>query len=91
MRAHRNPTRMRAIERAAEDLIRRYRSLCPACARPGFDVTERVRGLPCRQCGEPTSVFLAERLTCLGCGYNLEQRASAAATTDSSRCELCNP
>jgi hypothetical protein len=47
MRAHRNPTRMAAIERAAQDLVRRYMSRCPACAWPGFDVTERIAGLPC--------------------------------------------
>jgi hypothetical protein len=30
MRAHRNPTRMAAIERAAQDFVRRYLSRCPA-------------------------------------------------------------
>ena len=54
MRAHRNPTRMRAIERAACDLVRRFRSQCPVCTHPGFDVTERTPGLPCEWCGEPT-------------------------------------
>ena len=64
MRAHRNPTRMRAIERAASDLVRRFRSQCPACAHPGFDVTERISGLPCEWCGEPTQVIRTEVLTC---------------------------
>jgi hypothetical protein len=43
MRAHRNPTRMRAIKRATLDLVRRFRSPCPVCAAPGFAVTERPR------------------------------------------------
>ncbi|GAB0120131.1 hypothetical protein Acid7E03_42030 [Acidisoma sp. 7E03] len=43
MRAHRNPTRMAAIARATRDLVRRFHSRCPACAYPGFDVTERFR------------------------------------------------
>ena len=53
MRAHRNPTRMRAIERAASDLVRRFHSTCPTCCHPGFDVTERTR-LPCEWRGLPT-------------------------------------
>jgi hypothetical protein len=66
MRANRNPTRMRAIERAASDLVRRFRSQCPACAHPGFDVTERT-GLPCEWCGLPTHVVRTEVLTCSAC------------------------
>jgi hypothetical protein len=50
MRARRNPTRMRAIRRATIDLVRLYRSPCPKCARPVFDVSERLAGLPCSWC-----------------------------------------
>ena len=91
MRAHRNPTRMRAIERAASDLVRRFRSRCPACAHPGFDVTERIPGLPCEWCGEPTHVIRAEVLTCQACEYRLERAATSATTADPGRCESCNP
>ena len=91
MRAHRNPTRMRAIERASSDLVRRFRSRCPACAHPGFDVTERIAGLPCEWCGEPTHVIRAEVLTCQACDYRLERPATSATTADPGRCESCNP
>lgn len=91
MRAHRNPTRMLAIKRAASDLVRRFRSQCPACAHPGFDVTERIAGLPCEWCGEPTHVIRAEVLACQACDYRLERPATSATTADPGRCESCNP
>ncbi len=91
MRAHRNPMRMEAIGRAAEDLVRRFRSQCPACARPGFDVTERIAGLPCADCGAPTQVIRLEVLTCAACGHRLERPAGTEATADPGRCGTCNP
>lgn len=90
MRAHRNPTRMRAIKRATVDLIRRCRSLCPQCHRPGFAVTERLPGLPCSGCGAPTHVTRAEIRLCAGCAYRSEQTIAASAA-DPSRCDYCNP
>ena len=91
MRAHRNPTRMRAIERAASDLVRRFRSQCPACAHPGFDVTERIPGLPCKWCCEPTNVICLEVLTCQACHHRQERPATNATSADPGRCEKCNP
>lgn len=91
MRAHRNPTRMRAIKRATCDLVRRFRSQCPACALPGFDVTERIAGLPCECCGEPTRVIRAETLTCQACDYRQERPVTSAMTADPGRCGICNP
>ena len=90
MRAHRNPTRMRAIERATLDLIRRFRSPCPVCAAPGFAVTERLAGLPCSWCGGPTLAIRAEVLSCAACGHRLERLVSAT-TADSRQCSDCNP
>jgi hypothetical protein len=90
MRAHRNPNRMRAIRRAGIDLVRRYRSLCPSCARPGFAVTGHVAGLPCSWCGSPTHATRARASVCAGCGWRVEQ-AVAAPTADPGECEYCNP
>jgi hypothetical protein len=90
MRAHRNPTRMRAIKRATIDLARRYRSHCPECARPGFAITERLAGLPCSWCGEPTIALRAEVLTCDGCGHRLEKPMREIAA-DPAYCTNCNP
>jgi hypothetical protein len=90
MRAHRNPTRMRAIRRATIDLVRRYRSPCPQCAQPGFSVTEQLFGLPCAWCGEPTNALHAEVSVCAGCGHRVE-RPVEAATADPGQCNGCNP
>jgi C4-type Zn-finger protein len=90
MRAHRNPTRMRAIKRATLDLVRRFRSPCPVCAAPGFAVTERLVGLPCSWCGEPTLAIKAEVLSCAACGHRIE-RLAPATTADPGQCSGCNP
>lgn len=91
MRAHRNPTRMAAIERATRDLVRRFHSRCPNCNHRGFDVTERIQGLPCAWCGEPTRVIMAEALNCLSCGHREERSVTAATTADPGQCDGCNP
>lgn len=91
MRAHRNPTRMAAIGRATFDLVRRLHSRCPNCAYPGFEVTERVSGLPCAWCGEPTSVIAAEVLSCRSCAHREERSATANSTADPGKCSNCNP
>lgn len=91
MRAHRNPTRMVSIERATRDLVRRYQSKCPSCAWPGFDITERVAGLPCAWCGEATHVIRVEVLSCARCGHRQERSATNEVTTDPGHCEHCNP
>ena len=91
MRAHRNPTRMLAIERATRDLVRKFNSRCPDCEHPGFDVTERLSGLPCAWCGEPTFVIKTEVLSCRSCGHRLERLATLEAEADPGQCERCNP
>lgn len=91
MRAHRNPTRMKAIERAARDLVRRFNSRCPSCGSPGFDVTERLRGVPCGWCGGPTLIVKTEVLSCQSCGHRWERPATHEPTADPGQCERCNP
>ena len=90
MRAHRNPTRMRAIKRATLDLVRRFRSPCPVCWVPGFAVTERLAGLLCSWCGEPTLAIRADVLSCAACGHRIE-RVVGAITADPGQCSNCNP
>lgn len=91
MRAHRNPMRMAAIERATRDLVRRFRSRCPNCGHRGFDVIERVPGLPCAWCGEPTQVIMAELLICQSCGHREKRSVSTAPAADPGQCSGCNP
>lgn len=90
MRAHRNPSRMRAIKRATVDLIRRYRSGCPQCNRPGYGIAERLLGLPCSWCGEPTDAIQAEVMVCAGCGHQTVLPVQTT-TADPGRCNNCNP
>jgi hypothetical protein len=90
MRAHRNPTRMRAIKHAAIDLVRGYRSECPVCQRPGYVVSEWKYGLPCALCGEVTDVLRAEITHCIGCGHCVEHPVSATRA-DPAFCQYCNP
>jgi len=54
LRAHANPTRMEMIRLAAEDLVKKLRSPCPACGALGFWLVEHIAGLPCGDCGAPT-------------------------------------
>jgi hypothetical protein len=90
MRAHRNPTRLRAIKRATLDLLRKFRSTCPRCERPGFIVTERLHGLPCAACAASTNVVRGEVMICAGCAYRLE-RPAGETFADPARCDFCNP
>lgn len=92
MRAHVNPTRMQAIERAARDLVCLALSGCPRCGRPGFDVVERRGGLPCAECGLPTRRVRLEIVGCHGCGWR-EERVPPGAQTPASpgECDSCNP
>ena len=91
MRAHLNPTRMRSIQRAVQALARAAQSLCPACARPGYVPVERIGGLPCADCGEPTGKARAEVLACAGCGRREERPLSGAPRATAFDCPLCNP
>lgn len=92
MRAHVNPTRMAAIGRAAHDLACLALSRCPRCGLPGFDIVERLRGLPCEACGLPTRRVRVEIAGCLGCGWR-EERVPAGAQIPASpgECDSCNP
>jgi len=91
MRAHLNPTRMRSIERAAQALVRAAQSLCPSCSRPGYVPVERLRGLPCAECGEPTGKARAEVFCCVACGRREERPLEGAATATAFECPCCNP
>jgi hypothetical protein len=91
MRAHRNPTRMAAVGRAAEALARTYASRCPRCAAPGYAVRATLPGLPCADCGLPTRQPRAERLACARCGHSEERAYSGVAHADPARCDFCNP
>jgi len=89
MRAHRNPTRLAMIARAASALVSRLSTPCPACAAPGFGPAEAIAGAPCEACGMPTRVPRAERWCCPRCAHRDERPLALQATADS--CDRCNP
>jgi hypothetical protein len=90
-RAHANPTRMRMIGRAAEDLARKLGSLCPVCATPGFATVEHVRGLRCADCDAPTREMRAEVFGCAKCAHRVTYERTDRPFADPGHCDYCNP
>ncbi len=92
MRAHLNPTRMRAIAQCCERLAMRLVTECPGCGSGGFGLVSTVPGLPCEECGYPTPRAKAETHSCVVCGRSEERpRGDGKKSADSSECERCNP
>jgi hypothetical protein len=91
VRAHANPTRMRMIAAAAEDLARRLTSYCPECGAPGFGAVEQVTGLRCELCGLPTREKAAEVLACPKCSHRHTRPRSDRTHADPRYCDYCNP
>ena len=92
MRAMYNPTRMKNIEKATLDLIKKINQTCPQCAWPGFEATERKKGLPCAVCYSMTQLTLLAIYECKKCRYRQEQLfPDGRENADPSQCEYCNP
>ena len=92
MRADRNPTRMRAIARAADRLAERAAARCPGCAWPGFGLVRVERGLPCAGCGEPSQLVRTLVHGCARCPEHRElPRTDGRTECDPGACECCNP
>ncbi len=91
MRAMRNPTRMKAIEKAAEQLIANMNSFCPNCNSPGFVITESISGLPCGLCCQPTKGIKAFKFECRKCGFACERVNRERKYQDPTFCDYCNP
>lgn len=91
MRAHHNPTRMRVIRAAATRLVRRIASECPECGLPGFGIVDVERGLPCSDCGAPTSLVTAEIHRCTRCSFESRKPLRERQFARPGQCEHCNP
>ncbi|KAB3533494.1 hypothetical protein F8154_10860 [Alkaliphilus pronyensis] len=92
MRALYNPTRMKNIEAATRDLVKKIYNLCPKCLWPGFTLVDRKAGLPCGWCGIPTDLTLSLLYSCKKCGYNQQQLyPEGIKKADPGRCKFCNP
>ncbi|MBA9076753.1 DUF6671 family protein [Rufibacter quisquiliarum] len=92
MRALYNPTRLQVIKQAAQLLMERCTTCCPACHTPGFGVTQAIRGLPCRFCGLPTQSVRSLESACQRCSFTRQDDfPGGAQTEDPTYCENCNP
>jgi hypothetical protein len=92
MRAMYNPTRMKNIEKATRDLLRKIHSCCPKCSMPGFEITSRIRGLPCALCYMPTSLTRAVIYQCQKCGFTQEELfPDGNEYAEPVNCNFCNP
>ncbi len=92
MRAMMNPTRMAAIAKATQELVRKLRQCCPQCNYPGFDVVERRPGLRCAQCHLPTPLIRVAVHGCQQCGHQQELLfPDGQELADPLHCSYCNP
>lgn len=92
MRAMFNPSRMRVIQELTGKLVEKMRSCCPACSRPGFSVTDVIRGLACSCCSLPTNSIKSLVYSCAGCHYTqLKEYPEAKLSEDPMFCDYCNP
>lgn len=91
MRAHANPTRMNMISRAADELAAKLSSVCPVCKAPGYWVVERISGLKCHRCGQPTHEMRAEVYGCCKCSYKTTIERTDKMYADPGHCDSCNP
>jgi len=92
MRAHRNPTRMKAIEKATADLIKNITSLCPSCQAPGFVVVDFEKGLRCSRCNIPTDLPLNDIYQCGTCNYKEKRPVlKHGKSANPQYCGYCNP
>lgn len=92
LRAHRNPTRMAAIEEATKDLLKNIASVCPKCFAPGFVIAEIEKGLKCSQCDVPTELPISEIYLCSQCHYREKKEITDyGSKADPRYCAYCNP
>lgn len=92
MRAMYNPTRMKNIEKATLDLIKKLNQLCPKCAWPGFEAVERKKGLPCALCHLPTHLTRSLIYQCKKCGFSQEEVfPDGREYAEPAQCHYCNP
>jgi hypothetical protein len=92
MRALYNPTRMKAIEKATQNLLEKLNRRCPQCGCPGFDVVEQLQGLRCAACNLPTALIQADVYGCQKCGFRQEVAfPKGIEKADPAQCAYCNP
>lgn len=90
MRAMYNPTRMKVIAQATQNLINTILNHCPNCDCPGFEMVGKRSGLPCGICKLPTDLIKAEIYQCQKCSFQ-EVKDKDIKFADPMYCNYCNP
>ena len=92
MRAMYNPSRMAVIKEATDKLIQKMKSQCPACGKPGFGITDALKGLVCSTCSMPTRSVKVVIYSCEGCHYTEKKDfPEGKMEEDPMFCDFCNP
>lgn len=92
MRALYNPTRMRVIAAATQNLLDILDNHCPKCDWPGFALQSTLPGLPCGLCQLPTRQTLAVVYHCQHCGHTAKMPPpDGPMAADPTYCDYCNP
>jgi hypothetical protein len=92
MRAMHNPTRMKVIAQATQDLVTKMSQCCPQCGYPGFTAVERQAGLPCALCQFPTALTLSVTHRCRKCDFSsVSYFPDGQEFADPAQCSYCNP
>ncbi|GAE27381.1 hypothetical protein JCM9140_3517 [Halalkalibacter wakoensis JCM 9140] len=92
MRAMYNPTRMKNIELATYDLVKKIKTPCPSCQTPGFEIKEAKKGLVCMSCNFPTDLIKSYLYECKKCSFQEEvHNPNGKQYADPMYCQLCNP
>jgi hypothetical protein len=89
MRAHRNPTRLAMIKRAAQALSEKLAVPCPSCTEPGFGAEGLIPGAQCSACGQATRSARAQLLHCGLCKHQSEKPIRSHVPPE--QCGYCNP
>ncbi len=90
LRAHASPSRAAVIAQLSQRMALRLATPCPRCSTPGFGIVDARRGLPCRDCGEPTRGVVADVLGCALCD-RVEFVDRPERTSAPEWCDACNP
>lgn len=91
MRAYANPTRMKNIALATQNLIEKINRHCPKCNAYGFMITEVVKGLPCEMCQWPSELTLKYIYQCHLCKHTEEELYPKGMNASAQYCHWCNP
>ena len=92
MRAHKNPTRLRAIAGSTKNLIEAASCLCPECQRPWFVVTGYEGNRICVGCWRKTEFPTHQLKQCQWCHFvEREVLVFEKPYIEPSECSICNP